>query len=289
MRWIIGDIHGMLDALTGLVDAVRGDDHDASFLFVGDYVNRGMQSRQVVDYLLALDRAQFCRGNHDDVFDYVVNNQCFEYHAEMPTRAQMFDMFLQYGLDNTLASYGIRGRDVAAVARKPSDRGLDELLKPIPQEHRTFFRHLPAHLDQPEFFVAHARWPIETTTSEPDFNQLLKSKPWLRHMILWGRFTDSEIGADKRWKRDGFFGHSPVTMYTAGGKGTGNREYLPLIGPNITLLDTAVALSTSGRLTAVCAETRDYIQTDRAGRKFGKRVLRAVAAAAPTEARSVNS
>ena len=39
------------------------------------------------------------------------------------------------------------------------------------------------------------------------------------------------------------------------------------------LLDTAVALSTSGRLTAVCADTRDYIQTDRAGRRLGKRAL----------------
>src|SRR5205823_1067365 len=138
------------EALTGLVDAVRRDDHDASFFFVGDYVNRGMQSKEVVDYLLELKPAHFCRGNHDDVFDYVVNNQCFEYHPEMPTRAQMFDMFLQYGLDNTLASYGVRGRDVASVARRPTDAGLDELLKPVPKKHREFFRKLPAHIEQPE-------------------------------------------------------------------------------------------------------------------------------------------
>src|SRR6266481_1000416 len=102
MRWIIGDIHRMFDALRGLIEALRREDSDASFFFVGDYVNRGQQSREVVDYLLSLDRARYCRGNHDDVFDYVVNNQCFEYHPEMPTRLQMFEMFMQYGLDNTL-------------------------------------------------------------------------------------------------------------------------------------------------------------------------------------------
>ena len=54
MRWIVGDIHGMLKPLVTLVTAVRARDPQARFIFVGDYVNRGPDSRGVLDRLIAL-------------------------------------------------------------------------------------------------------------------------------------------------------------------------------------------------------------------------------------------
>src|SRR4051794_13360276 len=38
MRWVIGDIHGMLRPLAALLDEVRRDDRSPEFHFVGDYV-----------------------------------------------------------------------------------------------------------------------------------------------------------------------------------------------------------------------------------------------------------
>src|SRR5215510_11989874 len=105
----------MIRPLEALVRAVKSRDADARLMFVGDYVNRGPDSKRVVDFLLALDRAQFIRGNHDDVFDYVVNGACFEVHPDMVTPAATFLTFLQFGLDNTLASYGIDSADAAEV------------------------------------------------------------------------------------------------------------------------------------------------------------------------------
>src|SRR5207244_6550985 len=133
-------------------------DADARFLFVGDYVNRGPDSKRVVDYLLAMDRAQFIRGNHDDVFDHVLNAACFEVHPDMITPAESFLTFLQFGLDRTLASYGIDMLDVAGVSRRPTPYNLRDLLDPIPRQHRQFFRALPAVVEEPVLFVAHARW-----------------------------------------------------------------------------------------------------------------------------------
>jgi len=72
VRWIVGDIHGMALALKGLVDGVSKSDPAAEWIFVGDYVNRGPDSRGVIDFLLKLANARFCRGNHDDVFDVLL-------------------------------------------------------------------------------------------------------------------------------------------------------------------------------------------------------------------------
>src|SRR5689334_1861269 len=77
MRWVIGDIHGMVKPLEALIRAVEQHDKERQLMFVGDYVNRGPHSREVIDLLLSLSEAYFVRGNHDDVFDHVINNMSF--------------------------------------------------------------------------------------------------------------------------------------------------------------------------------------------------------------------
>ncbi len=57
MRWVIGDVHGMLVPLEGLLQAIEPRDAAARFFFVGDYVNRGPNLRGVIDRLLALAAA----------------------------------------------------------------------------------------------------------------------------------------------------------------------------------------------------------------------------------------
>ena len=54
MRWIVGDIHGMVQPLATLLLQTRKHDPDAQFLFVGDYVNRGRDSRNVIELLIRL-------------------------------------------------------------------------------------------------------------------------------------------------------------------------------------------------------------------------------------------
>jgi len=260
VRWIVGDIHGMIRPLEALVRAVKLRDSDARLIFVGDYVNRGPDSKRVVDFLLSLNRAQFIRGNHDDVFDHVVNGVCFEVHPDMVTPAATFLTFLQFGLDHTLTSYGVDLIDIAETARKPSERNLRELTAPISPRHRQFFRGLPAVIDEPDLFVAHAKWDVDEPAEESDFMSALATDPRHRHAIMWGRFTDAEIRRKKRWRRRGFFGHTPVSIYA-----THRGEHVPIVGPGIVLLDTAAALSVAGRLSAYCAEDDRIIQSDRFG------------------------
>src|SRR5689334_9048663 len=106
MRWVVGDIHGMLRPLRALVDEIYRRDAAPRLLFVGDYVNRGPDSRGVIDLLLSLPDAGFVRGNHDDVFDLVLHGSCYDTHGSAPDAGSAFAWFVNHGLDNTLTSYG---------------------------------------------------------------------------------------------------------------------------------------------------------------------------------------
>src|SRR5437763_3204743 len=157
MRWVIGDIHGMLKPLAQLIYAVRAQDPLARFLFVGDYVNRGPDSRGVVDLLLRLPEgtARFARGNHDDIFDLILNGKSFASGADP---VPVFAWFMAHGLDRTLHSYGLDAAMIESVERKPTPQRLRDLVSEIPESHRTFFRHLPLVTEDKDLFVVHAKW-----------------------------------------------------------------------------------------------------------------------------------
>src|SRR5579871_1746331 len=120
MDWVIGDVHGMLRPLSALLDAVRETDPDAHFIFVGDYVNRGPDARGVIELLLTLTNATFLRGNHDDVFDLLVNGDCYICHPTAMNPLEAFTWFMQFGLAETLMSYGVDWPALDALVQKPN-------------------------------------------------------------------------------------------------------------------------------------------------------------------------
>ena len=65
----IGDIHGCVKSLEVLMtDLLAQFGTDRTYVFLGDYVDRGPHSKEVVDYLIALNQEYSCvflRGNHD--------------------------------------------------------------------------------------------------------------------------------------------------------------------------------------------------------------------------------
>ncbi len=262
MRWIIGDIHGMLKPLETVLRSVEIADDEAELLFIGDYINRGPSSADVVETLIALPEARFIRGNHDDIFDLILNQQCFALHPSAPNPLMAMRWFLEHGLDKTMLSYGADPQLIDDYIQRPDDRLIGELTRTVPPHHRAFFRRLPSAIDERDFFMVHATWPTDAKAEWPGVSTRLADDNKLRHAALWQRFTNEDIGRRKPWRRTGFFGHTPVANYTAAAR-TGLA--LPLVGPQIVLLDTACALSTAGRLTAFCVETRTFIQADHFG------------------------
>ncbi|HET6249711.1 MAG TPA: metallophosphoesterase [Tepidisphaeraceae bacterium] len=257
MRWVIGDIHGMLRPLDALLKAVEKRDAAARFIFCGDYVNRGPEAPGVINRMLGLSNATFLRGNHDDIFDLIVNGECFIGHKDTPDALSAFRWFMNHGLADTLVAYGAQLAELEFLMHHPDAARLNKLVAIVPEAHRKFFRALRPLVEYDQFFVAHAYWDVDF----PDVGMtaLLAADVKLRYQILWGRFSEAQLQKKKRWRRTGYFGHTPVTNYRKTG------DAVPVTGPNIVLLDTGVALGVFGRLTAVCADSGEMIQADRAG------------------------
>ena len=260
MRWIIGDIHGMLRSLETLISAIERRDAQRRLLFVGDYVNRGPESKRVIDLLMSLSDAQFCRGNHDDVFDHVISGMTYCGKPGEEHRIAAFQWFMQHGLDKTFLSYGVREPDLSHALKKPNKASIDLLIDHVPPAHRRFLRALPGVLEFDDLFIVHAKWDCFTTTTSPSISERLETSEALRYSVLWGRYRIGEVATEKMWERPGYFGHTPVDSYSE------SADLLPVLGPKMTLLDTAVALLPHGRLTAWCHESGEFLQTDPAGK-----------------------
>ena len=249
----------MLRPLEALVGAIDRRDPAAQLILVGDYVNRGPDSKRVIDLLLTLPRATFLRGNHDDIFDLLLHGDCYICHTNATDPVTAFTWFMQHGLAETLISYGADSAELEDLERRPSPRRIADLVRIVPESHRRFIRDLRPVFESEDFFVAHGYWGVDEPDSSPDLATQLERDPPLRYRLLWGRFTEAQVRRRKRWKRSGYFGHTPVFNYAGG------SDFTPIRGPGITLLDTAIALSVTGLLSGACAETGTIIQADRSG------------------------
>jgi calcineurin-like phosphoesterase family protein len=123
LTFAVGDIHGQLEPLKTVVSKCfeyAGNSERLKFVFVGDYIDRGPDSRGVIDFLIELSSMADCvflRGNHEDMFLYDWNS------------------FLHNGGFNTLRSYG--WHDDHSIAPYAQARVIEHF---IPKEHMDFFR-----------------------------------------------------------------------------------------------------------------------------------------------------
>jgi len=168
----IGDIHGSADKLIALVEKLVIDFENDTLVFVGDYIDRGPASFEVVEYLLNLKKrcrnTVFLKGNHEDMFlNYIDGPDKLTY--------------LMNGGKDTLESY------LSKSSGDPS---------PIPPEHIDFFRSLLPYYETEDYIFVHAglRANIPLNMQGPDD-------------LLWIRsdFIDSDYDFGKLV----VFGHTP--------------------------------------------------------------------------------
>ncbi|MGE4559852.1 MAG: metallophosphoesterase family protein [Desulfobulbus sp.] len=132
---VIGDIHGSHAPLTALLTKVL---HKANtIVFLGDYVDRGPHSKEVVSTIISLQQKKSHRiiplmGNHDFLFNQYMTGRDAS-------------VFLQVGGLQTLASYGLH----------PSSNRL-EIEAKVPVDHQRFFRSLPLWWQDQHAIYVHA-------------------------------------------------------------------------------------------------------------------------------------
>jgi serine/threonine protein phosphatase 1 len=135
LLYAIGDVHGMNDLLVRLLAAIEADAAErglpATVVFLGDVVNRGAQTRQVLDRLVAGparvdDRWIVLRGNHEQMM----------LDALLADRQVTFRRWLKIGGAQTLASYGCTRKKVTPdCARQLVDPGHVKFLAALPLMH----------------------------------------------------------------------------------------------------------------------------------------------------------
>jgi len=162
---IIGDIHGCLDMLNRLMDRIQWRPDRDRLIFVGDYVDRGTDSKGVVDYVLALrkcsSRVDCLIGNHEAMLlDYLDGkNQA---------------SFLLNGGWPTLVSYGVDKKNA-----DPSPM--------IPPDHLAFYRSLKLYVELEDFYVVHAGFRPKVPVREQNMKDML----WIRYPFI---YSDYDFG-----------------------------------------------------------------------------------------------
>jgi serine/threonine protein phosphatase 1 len=141
--YAVGDIHGMDDLLAELIVAIEADAAawglPATIIFLGDLVNRGSKTRQVIERLMAGSRQAehrwiVLRGNHEQVM------------LDAVTREMRFKRWLKMGGRATLESYGGTRKD-------ETPEGACRLINPA---HLAFLAGLPLTHVEGEYLFVHA-------------------------------------------------------------------------------------------------------------------------------------
>ncbi|MBL6952717.1 MAG: serine/threonine protein phosphatase [Alphaproteobacteria bacterium] len=182
--YIVGDIHGRYDLLRILHEQVEADSSTYNghkrLVYLGDYIDRGHESKKVVEELVSHPLAGFDRiflkGNHEDA----LLNFLVDFNAAR-------DWF-QFGGEATVFSYG--------VAMQPGTRS-DKMLKDIqadldraiPAEHIQFFNELRMSFEIGDYFCVHAG----IHPSRPLHRQRSEDLMWIRDEFLESKKAHEKI------------------------------------------------------------------------------------------------
>jgi len=214
--YAIGDVHGCLDLLQRLeaqiVADAEGAPGDKLIVMLGDLIDRGPASAQVIDHMLSRPPAGFERiclmGNHESMMLAFVRD---------PRRGAIW---LDNGGRETLLSYGLPSD---TLLRGVAPRVLENLVAShVPPEHVEFIERLPVLLETPEAVFVHAglRPGLKLDVQSDDD-------------LIW--FRDNYESDYAEFRRPVVHGHMPRTE--------------ALLSPFRIAIDTGVYVN--GRLTAV--------------------------------------
>jgi serine/threonine protein phosphatase 1 len=172
----IGDVHGCARELHILL-AELPLTPDSTLVFLGDLIDRGNYSREVVSTVINLSkkyRVIALRGNHEDMFVQFLEKR------ETPDAAS----FIFNGGSSTLASYS--DEDGSYV---------------IPDDHRKFIFSMPLYYETEKFFFVHAGLPeVPLKDLKPELHRM--QFLWARHPFLTSQFN---------WGKVVIHGHTPIS------------------------------------------------------------------------------
>ena len=149
--YAIGDVHGRLDLLDQLLDRIRIDcarraPRKTYLVFLGDLIDRGPDSRGVIDRLLAdplpAMKPVYLMGNHEEAMLAVLEG-----------RKGVLWNWLKFGGAECIESYGL---DPVALAQRREDEALTLIQNAVPKEHNLFLMSFADTFSFGDYLFVHA-------------------------------------------------------------------------------------------------------------------------------------
>jgi serine/threonine protein phosphatase 1 len=238
--YAVGDVHGRADLLSELFSEIDTDLEAcpvplALHIFLGDYVDRGPHSREVLDLLVTRSQRHetiFLKGNHEILVEEFLRNP------------ESFATWRDVGGVQTLLSYGIRPSFRPGASEQTMlARQLAEVLPPA---HRQFFGSLRRSFSCGDFFFVHAGVRPGVPLSQQADEDLF----WIR---------DEFLNSEERFGKIVVHGHSPV----------------PDVEFHANRINIDTGAFATGRLSCLRIESEEARSNDRcvAGTQVGARRL----------------
>jgi len=222
--YAIGDIHGRADLLKRLMVRIEADAQDApeprrALVFLGDYVDRGFQSRDVLDFLaegqFAGFETYFLKGNHEAAFEKFLAEP--EFGPE----------WARFGGSETLMSYGIQPPR-SRTQLEAWTSVCAQLNAQLPASHRAFLSGLSLYETLGDYVFVHAG----LRPGQPLSGQREADLLWIR---------DDFLEDDTLFDQVVVHGHTPIET--------------PHVDHRRIGIDTGAYLT--GKLTAACLRGSD--------------------------------
>ncbi len=171
---MVGDIHGRLDLFAPLVEAIDADDAAAptqgetTVILLGDLIDRGPESAQVVDLARQWQqrrRVRILAGNHEEMFLESFNDR------------SVLRQFVRHGGRETILSYGID----EDIYNQTSLEELQDLIhQVVPKADREFLSSFEEYVELGDYLFVHAGIAPEVPLSDQQRHDMI----WIRDSFL---------------------------------------------------------------------------------------------------------
>lgn len=185
-RWVIPDIHGCSRTLRALIEEQIRPSRSDEIYFLGDYIDRGPDSRGVIDFIMQLQKDEYSirllKGNHEDFLFRLYNNQkVHKKYFGIPWRNMLKADWLHHGGRETLKSFGVKD------------------VHDIPRSYIDWISRLEMYIQLEDLILVHAGFNF---SNEDPFEDT--------HAMLW--IKDFSIVPGNVGNRRIVHGHVPVSL-----------------------------------------------------------------------------
>lgn len=144
IRYVIGDIHGQIDKLQKLIEFIDSD--DGEFIFIGDYIDKGHNSKKVVEYLIELAGKRKCI--------FLVGNHEYAWNSYLTGNNKYINFLLQYGGIQCLEDYLGKKIDSEEAYALLIEREFATTI--FPERHKYFLSQTQPYCELEQYVCVHA-------------------------------------------------------------------------------------------------------------------------------------